>query len=117
MAELFEIAIEHSWMLAPANSPREIHDSPQLASRDFFEPLDHFERFPRRFAVVRSADAEAVPMRAESTAPLLPVDPAAPVTWRDRSTAQAPLADAGQGPMALAGVRVVEFGSGAAGPI
>jgi len=117
MAELFAIAVEQNWMLAPANSPREIHESPQLASRDFFEPLDHFGRFPRRFALVRSADAEVVPMHAESTAPPLQSDPAAQVTWQDRSAAPAPLADAKQGPMALAGVRVVEFGSGAAGPI
>ncbi|MGE4650163.1 MAG: CoA transferase [Myxococcota bacterium] len=117
MAELFEIAIEHSWMLAPANSPREIHDSPQLASRGFFEPLHHFERFPRRFAVVRSADAEVVPMCAESAAPLLPADASAQVAWRDRSADPVALADARQGPMALAGVRVVEFGSGAAGPV
>ena len=117
MAELFELAVENNWMLAPANSPREIHESPQLQARDFLQPLGHLGNFPRRFAVVRSLDDEADPILAESTAPLLSTEDAAAPTWRARERAPAHLADPQQGAQALAGVRVVEFGSGAAGPI
>ena len=117
MAELFALAVEHNWMLAPANSPREIHDSPQLQARDFLEGLGHFERFPRRFAMVRSVDDEAAPICAESTAPPLPEADATAPSWEERAAPPTPLADPDQGPRALEGVRVVEFGSGAAGPI
>ena len=117
MAELFEIAVEHNWMLAPANSPREVHASPQLKARDFLEKLGHYEHFPRRFAIVRSADGGAAPIKAETTAPTLPNPSAPPPMWRERSGAPQPLANPKQGEGALAGVRLVEFGSGAAGPI
>ena len=63
MQELYDIACETNLMLAPANSPREIYASAQLAARDFFGPVDDVERFPRSFVVVRSADGEAAPVR------------------------------------------------------
>ena len=63
MQELYDIACETNLMLAPANSPKEIYASAQLASRDFFGPVDDVERFPRSFVVVRSADGEAAPVR------------------------------------------------------
>ena len=40
MQELYDIACETNLMLAPANSPREIYASAQLAARDFFGPVD-----------------------------------------------------------------------------
>jgi benzylsuccinate CoA-transferase BbsF subunit len=90
MQELYDIACETNLMLAPANSPREIYQSAQLAARDFFGPVDGIERFPRSFVVVRSVDGERAPAR--------PAPPAA------RSKA-------------WGGLRILEFGSGAAGPI
>ena len=63
MQELYDIACETNLMLAPANSPREIYASAQLAAREFFGPVDGIERFPRSFVVVRAADGEAAPAR------------------------------------------------------
>jgi len=104
MQELYDIACDTNLMLAPANSPREIYASAQLASRDFFGPVDDIARFPRSFVVVRSADGEAAPVRPEPGA-------AAPTGSYPRVT---PIA-AGEKPWT--GVRILEFGAGAAGPI
>lgn len=49
MHELYETACETNLMLAPANSPRELYASAQLAARDFFAD----DGFPRSFVVVR----------------------------------------------------------------
>ena len=49
MQELYDIACETNLMLAPANSPREIFASAQLAAREFFGPLGDFEQFPHGF--------------------------------------------------------------------
>src|SRR5439155_17854227 len=45
MAELYELACETNLMLAPANSPRELYASAQLAAREFFDA----DGFPQRF--------------------------------------------------------------------
>ncbi|HEX4493454.1 MAG TPA: CoA transferase [Acidimicrobiia bacterium] len=104
MQELYDIACETNLMLAPINSPREIYASAQLASRDFFGPLGDVARFPRAFVLLRSADGEvgiAGPSVSAST----------PARTRPASGARA----TGKG--AWDGLRVLEFGSGAAGPI
>ena len=108
MQELYDIACETNLMLAPANSPREIYNSAQLESRGFFGPVDNIARFPRSFAVVRSADGHAEPIR--------PRDDATVVSFVPRiggSTTQ----QSRQGVGAWSGVKILEFGSGAAGPI
>jgi crotonobetainyl-CoA:carnitine CoA-transferase CaiB-like acyl-CoA transferase len=112
MQELYEIACETNLMLAPANSPREIFASAQLAAREWFGPVGDVARFPHQFVIVRSADDEAAPARASSPAPNAPSDARSfgrskPVEGT-RSTKQ-------EG--AWAGVNILEFGSGAAGPI
>ncbi|MDZ4826904.1 MAG: CoA transferase, partial [Actinomycetota bacterium] len=62
MQELYDIACETNLMLAPANSPKEIYASAQLASRDFF---DDATRLPRSFVTTRygarTAAAAAAP--------------------------------------------------------
>ncbi len=105
MQELYELACETNAMLAPINSPREIYASAQLAAREFFGPVDDVEQFPRSFVVVRSADGAAAPVR--------PVD--GPTDW----TLSPPAAGSAskQEQKAWGGVRILEFGSGAAGPI
>jgi crotonobetainyl-CoA:carnitine CoA-transferase CaiB-like acyl-CoA transferase len=90
MRELYEVACETNLMLAPANSPRELYESAQLAARDFFRD----DGMPHSFVVVRSG--RAGPQGGQP----------APAERRSRS---------GQG--AWAGVRILEFGGGAAGPI
>ena len=115
MVELYELACETNLMLASANSPREIYASAQLAAREMFAPLDGIEGFPVRPALVRSADDRVAPARARTGAPKLEegrAGTAAPDAWRPR--AQPKGTGAGG---AWAGTRVLEFGSGAAGPI
>jgi crotonobetainyl-CoA:carnitine CoA-transferase CaiB-like acyl-CoA transferase len=104
MQELYDIACETNLMLAPANSPKEIYASAQLASRDFFGPYEDVARFPRSFVVVRSADGEAARVGPEpsTTAPSVAFPRSAPIA-------------AGKKPWD--GVRILEFGAGAAGPI
>ncbi len=108
MQELYEIACETNLMLAPANSPREVYASAQLAARDFFGPVGDVARFPRSFVVVRSADGEALPARPAGP----PVT--APATAPPGAVPRSPASGAGG---AWAGVNILEFGSGAAGPI
>jgi len=110
MAELFDIACEHNWMLAPAMSPREIVASRQLEARAFFRRVGEVERFPASFVSVSSADGGA--------APAVPSGPARSVEGGIAFAARGPGAIAGEvGAGAWAGTRILEFGSGAAGPI
>ncbi len=109
MADLFHIACENNWMLAPAMSPREICGSRQLAARGFFGPVGDVEAFPRSFVQVSGAS---------SPEPVAPAGPATTHAIEDVS-----FADGGAGPIATGGprpwdgLRILEFGSGAAGPI
>ncbi len=105
MQELYDIACETNLMLAPANSPREIYDSAQLASRGFFGPVGGVERFPRAFVCVRSADGYA--------APAGPRDASAP----DGRVGSRGARGGAEPTRAWEGLTVLEFGSGAAGPI
>jgi crotonobetainyl-CoA:carnitine CoA-transferase CaiB-like acyl-CoA transferase len=121
MSELYDIACETNLMLAPANSPREILGSAQLAAREFFGPLGDAGRFPRSFVVVRSADGEAAPARPSSPAPVLRAtpragDPAGLVRSDATEGARLHQGSGGSGG-AWAGTNILEFGSGAAGPI
>ncbi len=104
MQELYDIACDTNLMLAPANSPKEIYASAQLASRDFFGPFEGVERFPQQFVSVRSADGNAAPVRPAHTG-------ATPAVTYPRA---APIA---AGRKAWDGVHILEFGAGAAGPI
>jgi crotonobetainyl-CoA:carnitine CoA-transferase CaiB-like acyl-CoA transferase len=119
MQELYEIACDTNLMLAPANSPREIYASAQLAARDFFGPVDDVERFPRSFVVVRSADGEAAPVRPEPfTTGAATSLTAMGLTATGLAATGAPRWDpTPAGTKAWSGVRILEFGAGAAGPI
>jgi crotonobetainyl-CoA:carnitine CoA-transferase CaiB-like acyl-CoA transferase len=105
MQELYDIACETNLMLAPANSPREIYASAQLAARELFGPVDDVARFPRSFVVVRSADGTA--------APASPSPSPGSFGLRPRGSAARPSSPE----KAWHGLRILEFGSGAAGPI
>ncbi|HUY22792.1 MAG TPA: CoA transferase [Acidimicrobiales bacterium] len=130
MAELYEIACETNLMLAPANSPRELIESRQLASRDFFCDVAPAAHFPRSFVRVTSpGDAVATPgprgpARAADPAWIRERSgmdgdaPAPPAAGRAAATRPAARSTAGPGPAAAwAGTAVLEFGTGAAGPI
>ena len=109
--ELYELACEHNLLLAPAMSPREMFVNQQLHARDFFAPLGGYERFPHRFVIASSVDGEAAPATATRPAPALGSSDA---TWAAAPTA-IPARSGGDG--AWSGVHIIEFGSGAAGPI
>ena len=107
MRELYEIACETNLMLAPINSPREIYESAQLASRGFFGPVDDVDRFPRAFVLVRSADGHAAA-----------AGPQAPSARGDTAVEKAtPHRRPPVKTRAWEGLKILEFGSGAAGPI
>jgi len=109
MQELYDLACETNLMLAPACSPREILDSAQLAARGFFGPYDEVARLPQAFVTVRSVDGEAAPA---GPAPH-PGNPGEePGASPGRGTARP-----ATGPRAWEGVRILELGAGAAGPI
>jgi crotonobetainyl-CoA:carnitine CoA-transferase CaiB-like acyl-CoA transferase len=87
MSELYGYAVETGLMLAPANSPRELLASEQLTSRGFYAPRERIEKFPGSFVIVHEGSRNGGP-----------TTPAA-------------------GPRAWEGLVLLEFGSGAAGPI
>src|SRR6266542_2834892 len=115
MQELYEIACETNLMLAPCNSPREIYASAQLAAREFFGPVGDVARFPRSFVIVSSHDGEAAPARPSGPAPALGSTPLAAMGRKPESDGR--FATQYAGGSAWEGVKILEFGSGAAGPI
>ncbi|HEX5614651.1 MAG TPA: CoA transferase [Acidimicrobiia bacterium] len=94
MRELYDIACATNLMLAPANSPAEIYASAQLAAREFFGPPEDRSPLPRSFLTVRLGGRR--PTRPHPSASALDSHPSGG---------------------AWSGVRILEFGSGAAGPI
>ncbi len=115
MQELYEIACETNLMLAPCNSPREIYASAQLAARDFFGPVGDVDRFPRSFAIVSSRDGEAAPARPSGPAPESGSSPLAALGQKPAPETGVGTEQAGEA--AWEGTNIIEFGSGAAGPI
>ena len=114
MQELYDIACETNLMLAPINSPREILASVQLAARDFFGPLGEYEKVPAAFVTIESFDGHAARARPRAAAPDLGSGALLSRPARTNRTAPSGL-DRARG--AWAGTNILEFGSGAAGPI
>jgi benzylsuccinate CoA-transferase BbsF subunit len=117
MADLYEIACETNLMLAPANSPRELVESKQLASRDFFTTIEGLGEIPRTFLHVTSpGDRVPQPGPTTSRAEGGIVSPATATP----SAATPAAATPGNGKIrepAWSGTTIIEFGTGAAGPI
>ncbi len=115
MLDLYEMAAADNIMLATANTPREIYASSQLAARAMFGALGEIERFPTRFAIATSVDEQVAPLDAKRPAPELGAGTLP--DWSDRQVGSAgTVRPSGSGP-AWEGTRILEFGSGAAGPI
>ena len=112
MGEIFEIACEKNLMIAPANTAREIYDSAQLAAREMFGPVGGIEGFPKRYALATSGDGVTEPIDARRGEPALGESDS--VDWQPRAV---PAATGRAGAGAWDGMKLVEFGSGAAGPI
>ena len=109
MQELYDIACETNLMLAPANSPREIYASAQLAARDFFGPVGDIARFPQSFVRVLSPGDEVATVKPATG--IRTVERARFQASGRRATGGTP------GRRAWDGLKIIEFGSGAAGPI
>ncbi|HXQ63170.1 MAG TPA: CoA transferase [Acidimicrobiales bacterium] len=105
MTELYEVAVETNLMLAPANSPAQLIESRQLGSRQFFCSFDGIAHLPRSFVAVTSP-GDVV----ERPGP-------APTAGRSAGVATARRTPTGSGTPAWEGTKLLEFGTGAAGPI
>jgi crotonobetainyl-CoA:carnitine CoA-transferase CaiB-like acyl-CoA transferase len=116
MTELYTLAVASNLMLAPANSAAEILDSRQLAARELFAPVGGIEQFPVRFFIARDSQNTQITAEAPRPAPALHEGP-----WPHWSARSDPGTTKNCEPVAhLAsweGLKLVEFGSGAAGPI
>jgi crotonobetainyl-CoA:carnitine CoA-transferase CaiB-like acyl-CoA transferase len=107
MSELYDLAVRTGLMLAPANSPREIDGSAQLASRGFFGSLGEVPRAPQTFVV---AGPEPDLVRAGREEPRT-------AGWPDWSSRSSWRSEPSGGDGAWSGLRILELGSGAAGPL
>jgi crotonobetainyl-CoA:carnitine CoA-transferase CaiB-like acyl-CoA transferase len=116
MSELYETACATNLMLAPANSPIQLTESTQLEARGFFVPYGEVKLFPRSFVMTESPDDTV-----ERPGPRLPTTTKAAPRWPDRpeSATTAAVEDGGRANKAPAwdGTKLIEFGTGAAGPI
>jgi crotonobetainyl-CoA:carnitine CoA-transferase CaiB-like acyl-CoA transferase len=114
MQELYDVACETNLMLAPANSPREILASRQLAARGFFAPVGDVAALPASFVQVRSPGDTVERVAPHGPAPAEP-GTTTPPGWRPAPARARSEPDPTLG--AWNGVHILEFGSGAAGPI
>ncbi|MEX2554829.1 MAG: CoA transferase [Actinomycetota bacterium] len=109
MTELYDNALERGLMLAPANTAREILASRQYNARELFTEVDDPELgripIPRRFVVSDGAPGATRPAPRPGE-----YDP--PDRWR--VFAGKNIATSAQ---AFLGLKVLEFGAGAAGPL
>jgi crotonobetainyl-CoA:carnitine CoA-transferase CaiB-like acyl-CoA transferase len=107
MTELYDGALKRVIMIAPCNTAREILASRQYQSRELFTEIDDPELgripLPRRFVVSKNVPGVTRP------APRVGEHK---VDWAPKDLV--PLRDVG--PDAFEGLKVLEFGAGAAGP-
>jgi crotonobetainyl-CoA:carnitine CoA-transferase CaiB-like acyl-CoA transferase len=70
-AELFALALDKGFLIAPVSTIGDVVESPQLAARSYFQPIDHPEHgrsFPYPGPFVRFSDS---PIRYRRRPPLL----------------------------------------------
>ena len=122
MSELYELACATNLMLAPANSPAQLVESTQLAARQFFTSLGDVAHFPRSFVVVTSPDDTVTRPGPSAPAPAPGAGPAP--SWPAKAAARPSAGSTSStgstgstGSPAWDGTKLLEFGTGAAGPI
>ncbi len=116
--ELYQTALERRIMLAPCNDAREILEHPQLVSRNLFATVEYpaleasLEQ-PAFFGRTASGGCEI-----RWRAPSIGEHNAEPwVGKRPANAASTPAAKSDSGGGIYAGINILEFGSGAAGPV
>lgn len=114
MHELYELTVATNLMLAPANSAAEILVNEQLAARDMFARVGDVAQFPARFFLCTDAGGNAARVTPPAPAPALDAGPIP--RWQSRQP-RASATSTAPGTPAWAGLNILEFGSGAAGPI
>jgi crotonobetainyl-CoA:carnitine CoA-transferase CaiB-like acyl-CoA transferase len=108
-AELYELAVDTGLMIAPINGPEEILANAQLAARELFSEVVEGAVVPGDFARIRVEERRSAP-------------PAPRTPGSDGPDSSGPDSD-GPGTFARtdrgawAGLRLLELGSGAAGPL
>ncbi len=112
MSELYQAACERRLMLAPGNTEREVLASRQLAAREFFTRAevpggDQPVAIPERFAKVSFARVRPGLPRLGDSAGFDSADRFEPASPAGRA----------DGAGLFAGLKVVEFGAGAAAPL
>ncbi len=120
MTELYALAVFSNLMLAPAYGASEILASEQLLARTMFAAVGNIEQFPARFFIARDAQhqqpGDIALCPAPSPSPELDSGPWPQWTARKAvSDLRDRIASPSNG--AWQGLKLVEFGSGAAGPI
>lgn len=113
MTELYQLSVDTNLMLAPANSAEQILGSEQLASREMFLPVGELRQFPARFFL--ATDSEDTTASAAPPAPAPTLHASDWPDWSERTTRANTDTRATGG--AWSGLKLLEFGSGAAGPI
>jgi crotonobetainyl-CoA:carnitine CoA-transferase CaiB-like acyl-CoA transferase len=116
MVELYALAVASNLMLAPAHGAADIVASAQLEARSLFATVGRCSRFPARFFVARDAQRNQLNCTRPTQAPDFGSGP-----WPQWPIRNAPSdeldRDACRASSAWQGLTLVEFGSGAAGPI
>jgi crotonobetainyl-CoA:carnitine CoA-transferase CaiB-like acyl-CoA transferase len=116
MRELYEEALARRILLAPCNDSREVLEHTQLRSRGLFAPVDApgaaSLELPSAFA---HSTAHAVGVRGP--APRVGADTAEVLSRLDEPERAVLSSATARGGGVFAGLRMLEFGSGAAGPI
>jgi benzylsuccinate CoA-transferase BbsF subunit len=111
MSELYAIACETNLMLAPINSPKEMLASEQLRSRNFFGQFDGIGEMPISFVQARDRDGLIEKVEPRPTPAFLEQE------YTHQEHFGSKKAEGGDEAGAWAGTHILEFGSGAAGPI
>ena len=115
MRELYELTVRTNLMLAPAQSAAEILANEQLCSRGMFAKVGDIASFPARFFIARDAHSSEDHLAAPSPVrDLTGNGNTALAQWPDKAF---PHPHSGKDSPAWQGLRLLEFGSGAAGPI
>ncbi len=121
MRVLFERALKERILLAPCNDAREILEQPQLLERGLFETVAYPEYGAQIKAPMHFARSSCCEIGAPRRAPMLDADGEA---LRAEVAAQANVKPAAPAPVETAsggglfeGLKILELGAGAAGPV